>query len=481
MSEAPRDTAPADELLDGLRRRAELLAAALDVASIAAWRWDLRTDALEVERPASYDARSGRNAASLTEVLEMTVPEDRDRVAAIVREALRDDEIRRFEFRVLTGAADETRWYASSLRRYLDAAGQPAGLVGATRDATLHKRFDAARSRLRVQAQILDTLTEGVALMDAAGRIQYSNAAFEAMLGRSRGSLSGAAASSLLNQPRANLARAVAAIRAMRQGPGTIELPLRHEGGGVRLVRIAATTAVIDGTEHWIGVLQDVTERKRLEREIIAAANREQERISNDLHDGLGQELTGIALMLKGLQRQLEREAPALAADLDGVLALVNEAIEGTRAIAHGLSPVAVQLGGLAEALRGLVTRADDPAGVRVRYRCAAPPTGPAELSVATHLYRIAQESLTNALRHAGASEIAVSLGASEDRLRLRVVDDGRGLPDDPRTGEGMGFRIMRYRAEVIGAKLRVGRRRRGGTEILVTYPLPAASREPAA
>jgi PAS domain S-box-containing protein len=598
MSAAVIGAAPArpDERLVELQQRVDLLGAALDVAGTIAWRWVLATDLLEVERQSPGAAWFAR---TMRESLAKVVPEDRDRVEQEIRAALADDETHRLEFRV-NSASGTLRWYATSMRRYLDMNGQPAGLLGATRDATLRKQYeltlarneewlrsiletvpecvavlDAGRrlqlvntaglamlecegvasilgcdlagfvvpghreafeslharvmngaegslefeieglggtrrwmegnaaplhdsdgvvgsmlavlrdvtarresgARLRVQARILDTMSEGVGVMDAQGMLRFANPAFEDMLGRPRGSLFGEAGRALLARPELDLERAVATMQDARERPTSIELRLRHADGSVRLVNVATTTVVLDDVEHWIGVVQDITERKRLERGLIEAAEREQERIGHDLHDGLGQELTGIALMLKGMQHQLERELPSSVKDLGEVLDLVNEAIQGTRAIAHGLSPVAIQRGGLAQALRGLAQRTDDPDGMRVRFRCAEWPER-LELSLATHLYRIAQEALANALRHGRPQEIRISLSQTDDQVRLRIVDDGRGLSPKAARTEGLGLRIMRYRANMIGAVLRVQPRKGGGTEVTVTCPRAGLTRD---
>ncbi len=592
MSAAAVDagTARRNEGPDVLQRRVDLLGAALDVAGTVAWRWEVATDAIDMEPQSPAGTGPAQHARTMNEFRLRVVPEDRDLLDREIRAALAADEIRRIELRV-NSTTGTLRWYVSSMRRYLDAQGRPAGLLGASRDATLRKQYEltlarneewfrsiletepecvkvldretrvslinpaglrmleaddlsmvigrsmlelvvpdykqafrqlhdralagesgslefelmglkgsrrwlesnaaplrdatgevlsvlkvtrditarrAAEAQLRVQAIILDTLSEGVGVMNAQGTLRFANPSFETMLGKSRGSLAGESARTLLAHPELDFERVVTTMREARERPQLIELQLRHTDGSTRLVSVAATTVTLDEVEHWIGVVQDITERKRLERGVIEAADREQERIGNDLHDGLGQELTGIALMLKGLQCQLERELPSSARDLGGVLDLVNDAIEGTRSIAHGLSPVAIERGGLAEALRSLAERRDDRAGVRVRFRCGKW-LEQLDLSVATHLYRIAQEALTNALRHASAREVRISLSMAGDKVKLRIVDDGRGLPGAASGAEGLGLRIMRYRANMIAAVLRVDSREGGGTEVAVT------------
>ena len=122
----------------------------------------------------------------------------------------------------------------------------------------------------------------------------------------------------------------------------------------------------VAGRNHSLVVLQDVSERKQLERAILQAVNREQYRIGNDLHDGLGQELTGIALMLRGVAGRLTSEYPPILPEIEGITRLVNNAIESTRALARGLSPVNLERGGLQDALEGLAMHATELYGVQV-------------------------------------------------------------------------------------------------------------------
>ncbi len=588
-----------DDRLAELQHRADLLGAALDVAGTIAWRWEVATDVIDVEPQSPAGTGVSQHARTMTEFRLRVVPEDREMLEQEIRAALAADGIRRIEIRV-NSATGSPRWYVSSMRRYLDAQGRPAGLLGASRDATLRKQYELtlvrneewlrsilaivpqciavldagqrlqlvnrtglamletdnvasvlgrdlasfvapehreafvrlheqvmagatgslefeivglggtrrwleghaaplrdsdgiigsmlavmrdvtarreAYGRLQVQARILDTMSEGVGVMDAQGTLRFANPAFEDMLGRRRGSLVGESGRTLLAYPELDFERAVDVMREARERPESIELRLRHADGSVRLASVATTTVVLDDVEHWIGVIQDITERTALERGIIDAAEREQERISYDLHDGLGQELTGIALMLKGMQHQLERESPSSVKELGQILDLVNEAIDGTRAVAYGLSPVAIERGGLAEALRSLAERSDDRAGVRVRFRCGKWPRR-LELSVATHLYRIAQEALANALRHGRPREVRISLAVTGDNVDLQIVDDGRGLSPQALRDEGLGFRIMRYRANMIGAILRVEPGEGSGTTVAVTCRRGGFTRE---
>ena len=181
-------------------------------------------------------------------------------------------------------------------------------------------------------------------------------------------------------------------------------------------IEAAITSLVLRGERFWLTMLQDATARRQLEREVLEASNREQQRIGNDLHDGLGQELTGIALLLRGLENRAERDAPGLSSAIEEIALLVNDAIFTARALARGLSPVTFDRGGLALALEELARRLS--AMFRINVRCEADDSLERGLESvnALHLYRIAQEAVTNAAQHGAAGEV-------HDRTALTTVN----------------------------------------------------------
>jgi len=228
---------------------------------------------------------------------------------------------------------------------------------------------------------------------------------------------------------------------------------------------IAEAIALASGPK-WLLVLQDVSERKQLEREVLDIANRERHRLGTDLHDGLGQELTGVALMLRSVSTRLGRDAPAAAPQIDGIVGLVNHAIESARAMARGLAPVTIDQGGLGSALEELTSRSRAAYGVQVRLRRAVPDDLQVGEDTAIHLYRITQEAINNSIRHGRAARVQVSLREVAGRLELSVSDDGIGLADTHAESPGMGLKIMRYRARMIGGTIEIRRRRVGGTRV---------------
>jgi PAS domain S-box-containing protein len=233
-----------------------------------------------------------------------------------------------------------------------------------------------------------------------------------------------------------------------------------------------------DGRPWFIhGVAFDISDVKRLEIAILEISEREQRRIGQDLHDGLGQHLTGIAFMSKTLeQKLLARGLPEEAADAAGVARLVNQAIATTRQLSHGLLPVQLAAHGLMSALHHLADEVQDVFHVVCRFDCDEPILVD-DLSVATHLFRIAQEAVHNAIKHGRAQEIAIALtaeSAASGSACLSVSDDGVGCAETMGRGpcEGMGLRIMRHRAAMIGGTFSIERSSDARTIVSCSFPI---------
>jgi signal transduction histidine kinase/FixJ family two-component response regulator len=213
-------------------------------------------------------------------------------------------------------------------------------------------------------------------------------------------------------------------------------------------------------------------ERKQLEREILETSHHEQNRLGRDLHDGLGQQLTALEFFTVGLAGELQPTSPKLARSVREMAAHVREALQQTRALAHGLSPLSLSQDGLSTALRELAEMTRKVAKVDCQFLYPAPldiPEAPG-----TQLYRIAQETINNALRHGGATRIRISLKANDGHIQLSMADNGRGF-STARAGEGLGLRAMQYRADLIGADLRIDSAPGKGTCITCTLRKTAA------
>jgi len=228
-----------------------------------------------------------------------------------------------------------------------------------------------------------------------------------------------------------------------------------------------------DANGNLIGLLsigQDITKRRKLEKEISEISTREQQRIGQELHDGLGQELTGLGYLAETLYCDLQDRAIAEAETANDLADGIGRALEQARTIAKGLVPVEIDANGLMSALRQLTSNTQRRCGIACRFDYDGP-VRIEDTAVATQVFRIVQEAINNAAKHSRAKQILVELKTDGGRIALEVRDDGVGIGEDFEEKGGMGLRIMHYRAGVIGATLNVGPAEGGGT--IVTCSLP--------
>ena len=215
----------------------------------------------------------------------------------------------------------------------------------------------------------------------------------------------------------------------------------------------------------------DITERKHLEKAILDISAREQRRIGQDLHDGLGQHLTGIAFMAKVHEAKLAEQNRPETEDAAKIVKLVNEAIHKTRELARGFLPVVSDSQGLMSALQLWAAEVEDLFGVPCRFQCETPVLIHDD-TMATHLYHIAQEAVNNAIKHGNPRKVLIQLTAEEGLGKLLIKDDGKGIAENPAHTEGMGLHIMNYRAGVIGGVLEARRDTPRGTIVTCTFPV---------
>jgi signal transduction histidine kinase len=217
-------------------------------------------------------------------------------------------------------------------------------------------------------------------------------------------------------------------------------------------------------------VLSDITARKSLEKQIAEISDREQRRIGQDLHDGLCQHLVSIAFAGELLREKLERRQLAEAAQAEAIVELVNEGISEARNLARGLYPVRLEVDGLSSALEELASRTQERTGIICRFTCDAPVLIFDEVA-GSNLYRITQEAMNNAVKHAECQTISIGLGAVEEEVTLTIKDDGAGFTvSESPGGGGMGLLIMKYRAKMIGASLDIRPGYGGGTVVICSF-----------
>ncbi len=235
-----------------------------------------------------------------------------------------------------------------------------------------------------------------------------------------------------------------------------------------------------DAEQKIIGVsvaLRDITDRRRLEGELLDISDRERERIGHDLHDGLGQQLTALEMKCFILQEQLVAAEIATNAELLQEAAQqigngLRESIASVRSLARGLSPVSLKPEGLVNSLRQLA-RDSSVGNVKCSFSCGRLVLIN-DARVAGHLYRIVQEAVGNALKHSKTPCIHIGLRFARGRLQLQIRDEGRGMPLRARSKSGMGLEVMRHRAQVIGGSLVIDSRPGKGVRITCTVPVSA-------
>ncbi|MGD9780865.1 MAG: PAS domain S-box protein [Kiritimatiellia bacterium] len=363
-----------------------------------------------------------------------------------------------------------------------DEAGRPTGMWASIRNVTARLRVERALKqatveldrRVKERTADLEASRQALAkseaqfremaaniqdvfwLIDAkTGRALYVSPAFEIIWGRSPQKENPSVltwAASLHPDDRNR------ALQAFRQGLAVgryekLDVRVVRPDGSIRWIEVSGwIVRTAPGESRRIaGVMRDITDRRRLEAEILAAAETERLRIGRDLHDGLGQALTGIGYMAEAVREDLARRSLPEAADVGKLAELIEKTAAHAHALARGLLLVELKRYGLGSALRELASQTQELFGVACRYEGPDNADG-VDADVATHLYCIAQEAASNAAKHSQGKTIAIRLFRERDGLLLSIHDTGRGLSGDGGNSSGMGMDIMRYRAGIIGA-----------------------------
>src|SRR5580658_1075479 len=332
-------------------------------------------------------------------------------------------------------------WFRCDARMVRRPDGQPWFIHGVAFDISDLKRTEEALQQERnVVSAILDTVGALVTVLDPQGRIVRFNRACEMTTGYSFPEVRGKCIWEcfLLPEEVERFKTAFAELSAdLLPRDYRSHWVTRH--GARRLIAWSTTMLPgIDGTPNYIiatGI--DITDREQLERALVDISAREQRRIGQDLHDGLGQHLTGIAFMAKVHEAKLAEKQLADAGDAAKIVRLVNEAIHKTRELARGLLPVVSDAHGLMSALQARAAEVEDLFGVTCTFECRN------EVLIhddakATHLYHIAEEAVNNALKHGHARHILLRLTAHEDWGTLLIQDDGCGIAIDTGKSSGM-------------------------------------------
>ena len=442
----------------------------MQAANIGCWDWDIQANSVyhspEWKRQLGYQDDEVSN--EITEWQERLHPEDKARVQAVVEDFIKQPKPSyQLEFR-LRHRDGSYRWIHSQGRLILEG-GRPARLLGVHIDITERVRSAEEHAQL---AAIVESSNDAIIGETLEGVITTWNKSAERIYGYPASEAVGQSIRNMVPRERAHEVTEI--LERMKRGELLDHfetLRLRKDGRQIHVSLVVSPIRDVHG--QIIGasaIARDITERKQLEAEVLQISEREQQRIARDLHDGLGQLLSGTAHLTAALQLELAEQALPDAAEALRITELLNQAVAETRSLARGLYPVRPEANGLMVALEELAARTRQLFKVSCEVQC---PTGVLipDNTVATHLYRIAQEAVTNALKHGQAKRIQISLSATQRRVVLRIKDNGTGFVAVPSSRKGMGIRIMQYRAGMIGGTLSIRRRLRHGFGVICTVP----------
>jgi len=330
----------------------------------------------------------------------------------------------------------------------------------------------------QISCAIVETAVNAIITINASGVVETANSATERLFGYQRAELIGRNISMLMPQPYRD--RHDGYIQDyLKSGVKRIigigrEVVGRRKDGSVFPIDLSVGEAVLpSGRRIFTGIIRDLTERKALEDKILHISEEEQARIGQDIHDDLCQQLAAIGCLAKVAQKKLTKAGSPEAQSLAEIIHLVSRASTRARETSRGLMPVVIDSGGLMAALEELAesTARAFEIGCDFRYDN---PVQVADNKVSVQLFRIAQEAVSNAVKHGQARRVDVHLARQSGSIILTVRDNGIGIPDSPAKGTGMGLLTMSHRAQMMGGTLKIEPRSGGGTQVTCSVPAPA-------
>ena len=402
-------------------------------------------------------------------------PDDKQRWSTEAAEMFLSGKPLKSAYRVLARDG-RVLWFHCEAEMIRREDGRPWFIHGVGVDITeLKQAEESLQEERNVLSAILDIVGALVVVLDPDGRIVRFNRSCEQTTGYSLAEVRGRYVWDLFLMPEeVDNFKSIFQQPNSSRPPGDSETCWLTRDGTRRLITWSSTVLASKNgaTSHVIVTGIDITERKRLEKGILEVSAREQRRIGEDLHDGLGQHLTGIAFMSKVLESKLCEQSLQESDDAAKIVKLVNEAINKTRELSRGLLPVVSDAHGLMSALTRHAEEMQDLFRITCRFECSAPVLV-YDVNVATHLYHVAREAVNNAIKHGHPSRVVIDLFAENGEGTLSIQDDGGGISEIPANHVGMGLNIMSYRANMIGGSLDVRKNFTGGTTVICIFPLP--------
>jgi two-component system, LuxR family, sensor kinase FixL len=319
---------------------------------------------------------------------------------------------------------------------------------------------------------IFDTAVDAIVIIDQLGTIQTFNPSSERMFGYQAQEVIGKNINVLMPNPyhreHDQYLRNYAETGVRKIIGIGREVTAVRKNGHVFPVDLAVSEVKVEATSFFVGFIRDLSELKSLQNMIVSQSERERAEIGQDLHDVLAQQLTGLSLLCKSLQRRVSTADPTVVKLAGDVVELSQRAMEEARRLSHGLYPTELEKRGFVAALSGLTDNTTRLWNVACRLDTDLESFA-LDKSKALNLYRIAQEAITNAIKHGNATVIDLCLRPTANALEVEIHDNGSGFSDKPKPG--MGTSIMKYRANLIGASLEIISNPNEGVRVICRLP----------
>ena len=322
---------------------------------------------------------------------------------------------------------------------------------------------------------LAETSREGIILIDIQGRIEYINPSAETMFGYKNGELIGDSLNRLMPKSMGRqhdqfIGNFLETGMSKIIGKGRQLIGLKKDGTPFPMY-LSIGDIKLKHTRLFAGVIMDITEQLQMQREIMEVPVREQRRIGQELHDGIGQQLTGLGMLATSLLNKATKPVHGLTSQLATGL---QETLSQVRALSRGLVPVEIEAEGFISALKNLTEEIQRQSHIPVSFDIHDQIQFTNNDTV-MHLYRIAQEALNNAIKHANSSQIRVSLETEEEDGLLKIYDNGRGINSDVSNDDGLGLSIMKYRSSLFEGEITIIPAVEGGTRVCCRFPLKQA------
>lgn len=367
-------------------------------------------------------------------------------------------------------------WIDARMKVLISNQGEPEAILGSACNIQEQKNLETNLQESEARAKaILDNTVEAIITINTEGIIQSFNKKAEKMFGYSQDEIIGENVKKLM--PKLHRENHDQYLENYLQtgekkiiGIGREDRAVRKDGS-VFPIELSVSEVTWDGSKIFTGIIRDISRRRNLESKILRISEEERRRIGKELHDGLGQMLTGIGLISRNLAKKLEANGLPGADEVQEISDMIKEADEYTRSLSHGLVPMEVGEEAMKDALAKLAQRAQR----LFKIECEFIENGSISVEkedVALHLYRIAQEAINNAVKHGGANHIKLILKGNEHSIEFKIIDNGTGLSDsiEIHKKQGLGIYTMQFRTHLLGGRFEI-KREDGWTRVICTIP----------